>query len=358
MKYLNFLLPAATIAAFFSGCEKTGNPSAPDMSNGIYVVNEGTFMTNNGSITYFNPETGEIVNGVFETANNRPLGDVVQSFSVVGDTCGYIVVNGSAKLEIVSLKDFKSNTPPIAVAYPRFFLQTGSEKGYLSSGSMQGTIYVVNLLSRTIEDSITVGYGPEGMLMRNSKVIVANSGGWGVDSTLSIIDVETDAVSATLQVGKVPIDMVYDSDGYLWVYCKGYATYSWDPPYNLVSETDAILQKINSETNEIVWQQPVGKAGDYTASPPRIAISDDGHTVYYLRPDGLYSLNAAMPVQGAMFVPGSFYGMDVNPNNGDVYVFEASFTGNGTMKIYSNGGTPVLSGVVGIAPSGAVFHLE
>lgn len=352
------MLPAATIAALFSGCEKTGTPSATDMSKGVYIVNEGTFMTNNGSITYFDPNTGEIVNGVFESANNRALGDVVQSFSIVGDTCGYIVVNGSAKLEIVSLKNFKTNTPPIAVAYPRFFLQTGSEKGYLSSGSMQGTIYVINLSSRTIEDSIVVGYGPEAMLMRNNKVVVANSGGWSVDSTLSIIDVETDAVTATVQVGKVPIDMVYDMEGYLWVYCKGYATYSWDPPYNLISETDALLQKIHAETNVIVWQQTVGKAGDYTATPPRIAISDDGRTVYYLRPDGLYSVNAAMPEQGAMFVPGSYYGMDVNPGNGDVYLFEASFTGNGTMKIYDHDGVPVLTGFVGIAPSSAVFHLE
>jgi YVTN family beta-propeller protein len=355
---LNFLLPAAVITLLLSGCEKTENPVPADMSKGVYVVNEGTFMANNGSITYYNPETGETVSGVFESANNRVLGDVVQSFSVVGDTCGYIVVNGSGKLEIVRLKDFKSTSPPIAVDYPRFFLQTGSEKGYLSSGSMEGTVYVINLLNRSIEDSIAVGYGPEGMLLRNNTLLVANSGGWGVDSTLSMINTETDEVTAIVQVGKVPIDMVFDSEDYLWVYCKGYAAYSWDPPYDLISETDALLQKVNTETGEIVWQQPVGKAGDYTATPPRIAISADGQTVYYLRPDGLYKLDALAPQQGVIFVPGSFYGLDINPGNGDIYLFEASFTGNGTMHIHNSNGTMLSEVVVGIAPSSAVFHLQ
>ena len=66
-----------------------------------------------------------IQNGVFESANQRPLGDVVQSFAVVQDTTGYIVVNGSGKLEIVILRDFRASTAPIPVDYPRYFMQVG-----------------------------------------------------------------------------------------------------------------------------------------------------------------------------------------------------------------------------------------
>ena len=58
-------------------------------------------------------------------------------------------------------------------------------------------------------------------------------------------------------------------------------------------------------------------------------------------------------------IPGSYYGLEVNPSDGNIYVFEAiSFTGNGMMKIFDENGNSVAEGAVGIAPNGAVFNLN
>lgn len=356
----NILIPVVWTAFLFTGCESDDYPPmVADYSSGVYIVNEGSFQSNNGSISHFDPRSGIITNGIFEMANGRAVGDVVQSFAIVGDTLGIIIVNGSAKLEAVDLKSFNCITEPLPVNYPRSFLPVSHETGYLTGGSMQGYVYLISLDSFEKSDSIQVGYGPENMVMVNGLVYVVNSGGWSVDSTISVIDVTSHTLQDTIHTGKVPCDIAVDGSQNLWVYCKGEAVYNWEPPYNLISETDAMLQKIEIVSGNILWQGKAGMAGDYTATPPRMAVSSDGASIFYLRPGGVYKLDAASPViPSEPFITGSFYGLDVNPVAGDIYVFEAIFTGNGLMKIFNENGLPIAEGAVGIAPSGAVFHTE
>ena len=348
----------AAFALLFSGCEKNEDPpKETDYSQGIYIVNEGSFNSNNGSISFYDPLEGLIINGVFEAANGRVLGDVVQSFATVGDTTGFIVVNGSAKLEIIDLRTFKSIVEPIPVDYPRYFLPVTTENGYLSGGSLQGYVYRIDLKTFEIKDSIEVGKGPESMVQLYDMVFVVNSGGWDIDSTIHKIHTYDDRITDTIYVGKAPVDLTFDGSGNLWVYCKGQAVYSWEPPYDLISETDAMIQKVDITWGNILWQGTVGKAGDYTATPPRLSVSPDRQYLYYLRPDGVYQIDTGDPeIPETPLITGSFYGMDVNPDDGNIYVFEASFTGNGTMKIFNDSGTLLSEGTVGIAPSGAVFH--
>jgi hypothetical protein len=358
MKYTNLLSIATVLSAFFSACEKNGNPPLKaDYSNGIYIVNEGSFQSNNGSISYYDPVDGTIINNVFEAANGRALGDVVQSFATVGDTAGVIVVNGSAKIEVVDLRTFKTIVAPIPIAYPRYFLPATFTSGYLTAGNLQGYVYLIDLNTFEIQDSIKVGYGPETIIQLHDMVYVANSGGWGIDSTIHKIHLPYNKLNDTIYVGKAPVDMVFDASDNLWVYCKGQAIYSSVPPYNLISETDALIQKVDVTGGTILWQSEVGAAGDYTATPPRIAVSPGGESIYYLRPDGVYKIIANSPaIVVTPIIAGSFYGLDVNPDDGNIYVFVSSFTGNGTMKIFDENGIPSGEGTVGIAPNGAVFH--
>jgi hypothetical protein len=357
MKRTHLFLLLAIMILFFPGCENEQNtPDQADFTRGIYIINEGSFQSNNGSISYYDPIDGIITNGIFEAANGRPLGDVVQSFAKVSDTVGIIVVNGSEKLEVVDLKTFRTISEPIPVVYPRQFRQVTSNTGYLTGGSLLGYVYIMDLGTFEIIDSIEAGYGPDAVVSLDNMAFIANSGGWGIDSTIYKINTSNNQVIDTFQVGKAPADLVIDKDDRLWTYCRGQAVYNWDPPYNLISETDALLQKIDITSGNILWQAKVGRAGDYTASPPRIAVSPDGTFIYFLRPDGVYKISPGNPnLPDVPLITGSYYGMDVDPDDGNIFVFESVFTGNGTMSIYSEDGIPVAEGMVGVAPNGAVF---
>jgi YVTN family beta-propeller protein len=353
MKKLNFAVVLLYTFIISLSCEKNNNPEETSgYKNGIFIVNEGSYNSNNGSISFMDASNSIIVNDIFYTANGRSLGDIVQSFSVLNDSLGVIVVNHSAKLEIVRLSTFQAITEPLPVSYPRYFLPVTEMKGYVTSGSLAGKIYVLDLSSMTISDSIGVGFGPEVLLRLNNYVYVANSGGWGNDSTISVINTLTDHVFDTLFVGNVPSDLAFDEESYLWVYCKGFTNY-------IDIETDSYLQKIDPLTNSIIWQGKVGSAQDYLSVPAKLAISDDGTKLYYLRPDGVYQLDTSDPsIAEGPLIPGNYYGLDVNPENNRIFVFEATFTGNGTVKIFEPDGALFGQGAVGVGPNGAVFNLQ
>lgn len=359
MKIEKIFLTLVPVALFLVACiEEERKDESTGYRFGVFIVNEGSFLSNNGSVSFFNPDSGTLVNNLFETINGRPLGDVVQSMGFAGDKA-YIVVNGSGKVEIVDRETFETETEPILASYPRYFQAVDSQKGYLTSGNMQGYVYVIDLENDRIRDSIPVGFGPENMVKLGKYIYVANSGGWGIDSTLSMIDTGNDRVAGTLTVGDVPSDMALDGEYNLWVYCKGYAAYNSNPPYDLISETPSRLVKINPGTNTIRWEGIVGSAGDYAGTPPKLAVGSDGNTLFFLRPEGVYRINAGNPsLPGERILEGSFYGLEVNPLTGDLYIFQSSFTGNGTMLLVDPVTGDSESFTVGIGPSGAVFHLR
>lgn len=351
------ILLFAGIAVFAAACEIVSDePVVGLYGDGIYIVNEGFFNGNNGSLTYYKPENETLVNHIFEMANGRPAGDVIQSFATYGDSIGFIVSNNSGKVEVVDLKTFRTITQPLIASYPRYFLPVSGKKGYLSNGSMTGQIYVVDLMDFVISDTIPVGLGPESMVHIENKVYVCNSGGWSKDSTLSVINTATDMVEDTFYVGEVPGDIALDAERNIWVYCRGYAMYEWDPPYDLISETASYIQKIDPLSGNIIWAYETGKAGDYTLGLPKFAVSADGLYIYYLRPDGVYRISTTNPQPADQpVVTGSYYGIEVHPAFGDLYLFEASLSGQGIMHVYDASLQWVVSHEVGIMPNGAVF---
>jgi hypothetical protein len=101
-----------------------------DFTHGVYIINEG-FHASNGSISYFDP-LAAITNGILwqQTSVRWGCSSVV---AVVGDTAGFIVVNGSGKVEFVRLK-FQGYIGIVPVVYRDISAVTGQRM--LSAGSM------------------------------------------------------------------------------------------------------------------------------------------------------------------------------------------------------------------------------
>jgi YVTN family beta-propeller protein len=356
MRYLKILMLLAVCTALWVSCE-SGNDlkDTYDFSKGVYIINEGSFNSNNGSISYFNPDRNFMINNIFESVNGYAPGDVIQSFSVVNDSLGYLIANNSHKIEIVRLRTFEVARPSIVAIYPRYFMQVSETKGYISAftTNIHGYLYVVDLTTHSLTDSILTGAGPEIMIHLNNKLYVANSGGFYADSTIQVVNVATDEIEDTITVGKLPSDMVLDNNDHIWVYTRGYTNWS-------DIETPSYIQKINPESHEILWQAEVGMALDYMTLSPKMAINGNGTIIYYLRPDGVYNLQVSNPqIQASPLISGNFYGLEVNPIDGNIYVFEStSFSANGTLKIYDPSGVLITETMVGIGPNGATFNLD
>ena len=79
-----------------------------DLGDGsAYVLNEGTWGSNNSSLSRVDLASGTINNNIFSAANGRGLGDVAQDIVVSGGKA-YIAVSFSNTIEVVNLTDNKA----------------------------------------------------------------------------------------------------------------------------------------------------------------------------------------------------------------------------------------------------------
>ncbi len=350
LRKIGMLAMAITV---MSSCKKDqviddGGVVVPgEYENGYFITNEGNFGTGNGSISFVTDE-GTVENNVFESVNSFALGDVVQSMNIIGANA-YVLVNGSAKIEVATIADMKSVATIDAVS-PRYIAKVSDAKAYVTDWGING-VQVIDLATNTVSTTIACGTGPEGIAVSNGFAYVCNVGGFGLDSTVSIIDIETDMVVSTLTVGDKPNSAVVDANGAVWVLTGGYTEY--DANWNIVSETAGNLVKIVGNTVEATYAFAVGN------HPEDLVINSAGTTMYYS--DGnwskaVYAFDiSATQLPTATLINKSFYGLGCA--NGYIYGTDAvDFSQAGWSFKYTTEGAIVDSVQVGVIPGGYCFN--
>lgn len=355
------LLFVAVSIIFLISCKKENSNNVNNYidSGSALIVNEGGFTKNNGSISYISRDN-QVVNNIYEKANNgQTVGDVLQSFTRVGNI-GIICANNSQKVIFVDARTFKQlSTLTTGTDYPRFSFGVSSEKAYITNGSSNGTVLVVNLKTFAVAKTINVGNGPEEMLMSNGKVFVANSGGFGNDNTISIINTSTDAEVGRITVADYPTEMEKDAQGYLWVLCKGNVSY--DPPtYAPVRHSAAKLVRINPALNSIERQiELIPATADYSAAD-NLAISGDGSKLFVCVDAKVYQLPiTATALPATPVINRLFYGLDVHPFTDEIWGLDAgNFNEAGKIIRYNANAQVIDSFKVGIIPNAVYFNLN
>ncbi|MBN2709252.1 MAG: YncE family protein [Calditrichaceae bacterium] len=337
-------------AILIYGCKKDPNSPEPTPTQyGAYVLNEGNFGQSNGSISFFNLEKKEIENHIFEKVNGENPGDVVQSMTIIGDN-GYIVVNGSDKIEVISMKTWKKvktiNSP--AGSSPRHLLPVSETKAYITN-LYTASVSVLNLETDEITSSINVGLNPDEMTSSGNKVFVANNG-FGNDHTVSVIDITTDQVIKTIDVADNPTATFTDNNGDIHVLCTGRYP-AWDNPDDTGSKGGIYLIDASTET--------VKDSLSLTGFPTRL-VYDGETTGYFLRGSAVTSYSTeTVDIITDTLVSGNFYSLSVHPESGDLYLFDAlDYSQNGLLKIYSAEGIFQDSYETGIIPHKAIFLLS
>jgi len=353
------ILILTSIIALFSGCSEKIKSVSGVYEHGVIITNEGNRASNTGSVSYYNPSTDSIYNNIFELANNRILGDVVQSFTAVEDK-GFIVVNNSNKVEVVLLSNFKS-IGSIDATYPRYFMPVGSGKAYLTiNGTNPGEVLVLNTNTLAVTDTIVVGNQPENLLQVGSKVFVAN-GNWGNDSTVSVIDTYTDKVIKTITVGDGASNLVCVDGQTIWILCQGRKIYNAD--YSLVIyESDSHLVQIRASDYTILYSKVIGVKGDY-CNPYLLSYDKEGN-IYYVEADGVHKVSPSTtnPPDNLLIAWNnssgySIYGMNVDIYTSNIYIMEPKgFSAAGKFHIYNSLGQRIKTFTAGVAPNGAVRY--
>jgi DNA-binding beta-propeller fold protein YncE len=327
-------------------------PDSVSYKSGCFVINEGNYNWANASVTFINLKTGDVQQDIFGSANQRSLGDVAQSMTVFNGR-GYIVVNNSNKIEVVSLDDFKTIKTIQGFSSPRYFEVVDSTKAYVTN--LFGNISIVDLNSLEVTGTIETTDWTEGMVRYQQYVFITSIGKFSESTAVRkakvfIINTKQDKIVDSIMTGKEPMGIVIDKKEKIWVLCTG----GWD-----AFEPPALL-RVNPDLREV---EKAFIFDGNTGVPSRLCINPGKDTLYFLK-DGIFRMPVAsgtLPSQA--FIPSEgklFYGLDVDPYTGDLWTTNAvDYVQNGWVYQYNAAaGTLLKSYKAGRIPGSFAFSSE
>lgn len=330
-------------------CKKKKDPepvSGFTLSNGMLVLCEGLFQQNNSTLSWIDFNASTTHNDIFSAQIGRGLGDTGNDMIRYGSKL-YVLVNVSSTIEVVNAMTFKEiqQIPMVqsgTAKQPRYMLPHNG-KVYITC--FDGYVDVLDTASLTITQRIPVGLNPEGITLANNLIYVSNSGGLNtpeMDSTVSIIDPNTNLEIDRITVGMNPGAISADPNGNVYVIARGnHSTVPADlikieaslqttslgiePSYLANYGNQFLLVYKNSGTNHLRVFTP---GGDVLASSDLIDLS---------------------PIQ-------TFYGMHYIPSINQIAVFDAmSYVNSGKLRMYSASGSLLSTYSLGLNPSKLLY---
>ena len=227
------LLISCFVALFCFSCEKDNPPQPPadpgKYDNGLLVLNEGLYQQNNASVCYYSFADELVYMQSFSTENNRGLGDTANDFekyTLDGNEYIIIAVDVSSQVEIVDANSLVSVAQvPLfdgtSAREPRRIEVYGA-KAFVCC--FDGTVCVIDLVSKSVVNVIAVGANPDGMLKVDDQLYVSNSGGLNYpvyDSTIMVINMNTELVTDTIVTRINASKMIVDSEQEIYLLSQG-----------------------------------------------------------------------------------------------------------------------------------------
>ena len=320
--------------------------------NGVLILNQGGFGKGNASLSYLSIDSNTFQNNIFALVNSTiTLGDTGQDVGFYNEFA-YIVMNGSNTIEIVNRYTMAHvATISTGLSNPRYIVFNNG-KGYVSnwgngSSTSDDYIAIIDLSNNALLTPIAVVEGPEQMAIANGKLYVAHLGGFGVGSTVSVINLSTNAVSS-LSVGDAPNSLEISGET-LYVLSGGKP--SWTG-----SETAGKLSKINLSNDTVSGTIDFA----LTSHPSNLEISNSD--LFYTVDSDIFkaSVNTSTLPTTALFstTAQGVYGVySFEVENQKIYVGDAGdYSSDGKIYVYSSTGNLEISKTVGVVPAGFYFN--
>ena len=345
---LRHILTLAACLAAFAGCMKWDYGTTEDFQaseRGLFITNEGNFQYGNASLSCYDPETKHVENEVFFRANGFKLGDVAQSMTIRNGV-GWIVVNNSHVIFAIDVDTFKEVGRITNFTSPRYIHFLSDEKAYVTQ-LWDNRIFIVNPERYEITGYIecpgmTMESGSTEQMVQYGKYVYVNC--WSYQNRILKIDSETDEVVGELTVGIQPTSLVMDKNNKMWTITDGGYEGS---PYGYEAPS---LYRIDAEKFEIEKQFRF-ELGDW---PSEVQLNGTRDTLYWINDDIWRMQVEAERVPVRPFIEyrdTKYYGLTVDPRNGDVYVAAAiDYQQQGVVYRYTARGELVDRFFVGIIP--------
>ena len=357
MKQIKIIFSTLLSISFLMSCNPDPDhvdPSYPYLENGFLIMNEGAFSGGIGTLSFsFGDNSGfdSVRNDVFQEINGRSLGNLA-NYTLKDDSYIYVVMNGAATVEILDRITLESRGTITGFKSPRQVISLNDGYIYVSDWG-SNAVYKVDLSSSSIVDSLKNTNGPEGMFVADDKLFVANSGGYELDSTVSVYNLNSMSYEGNIQSGIKPLEIIDDAQGNLWVLCSGYSDWSGaggDRYSSLVNFDPKTLNILSFATNSILTDHPSELRSNSTGS--KLYFIQDSYNGNIIE----FSTNQIFPsYPNQVLISHPAYGLAIDRSSGSILVLDAlDYQSPGKALLYSESGAIIDSSQVGLIPAMAI----
>lgn len=325
MKKLYFFMAAVLI---LSGCKKEKPEILPtEASRPAFVLNEGSWGSNNAEISLLDLQNGEITVNWFSEANGRGLGDVAQDLIHYGNKL-YASVYMSNTIEVIDPSTGKSlKQIDMGQHGPRYLAAAGNK---IFVSCYDKTIVRIDTATLAIDATCRLsGMQPEQLCIVGENIYVCNAwqydnGGNAVyDSTLSVVNLNTFSEVDKISVGYNPNRLKAIDRHLLLVLCAG--DYASHPASALVVNLDTrsttpypVIANNMDVSNGSVYSYCTTYASDWSTTTTFYLDSTPILQQYCSTLSSAYGINID-PATGDILICNSAYGV-----NSDIYCFSAT----------------------------------
>lgn len=325
----------------------------------VFILNEGANNANNAGIAFYAPNgDADFVSDIFKKQNNAQLGSLGQSMIKYEDEI-YVAVNGSnyltklnaAGVELKRVSFVNDNDLSAGIRY------IDAENGYIYASFWGGTVAKINAKTLTVEAKLTgLGDNMEAVAICEDMLYVANSCSpdWNYYTEVKVINLRTFTLKETLTVASNPYRVMLEEEDKVFLISDDYASLDGyvlqmiDPANNnkvtkignatYMATKDGILYLVNSITTNWETNEAINTFFTYN-----IKTGQMNNTSFLKNaPDKLTST--------------TLYMLEVNDNNGDIYISTSDYKTNGTVYRFKKDGTFVEKfDAGGINPKSAIF---
>lgn len=310
--------------------------------NGFFILNDGGESAN-GSISFYHRDYKLVKNKIYQEANGMEnLGTKVNDIQLINGKA-YLVATGSNKVVIADPNTMVKIGEITGFRQPRKIIEVTPDKAYVSQWGYNadyGSIKVVDLNGNSIVDSIPTRLGPEEMLKLGNSVYVTNTGGDLIDSVLTKINISSDEVLRTINVGKTPTYIEADKNLNLWVLTRGVIINPNSPESNIPGE---LVRLTSDEVNLRITTRPA-------AGP--LSINRTRDKLYFVQNGWVYE-HAIEDTELALFpfIERFFSAFAIDPLNGNYMgTNPQDFINAGEMYLYDLEKNPLDTVEIGKGP--------
>lgn len=360
MRHFTLLVFSAALVAMAASCTKenasenlsfAGIEVEVGEHNGsgkLLILNEGAFP-GMSTLDLLDFKTNQYYADVFGQANPevaQGLGNTGNDMALVNGRL-WVLMNASNQVSVLDFPSCKLYKT-LEMESPRHIVVSGSYAYISSYGAAiygadptPGKVYRVNTADFSTSN-VEVGDQPEGLSVVGNKLFVANSGGYDYipDNRLTEIDLGTFTVTAQHEMPARNLNLMEHSGGKLWISTYGESTWAQDESGNWlqnmsVPKSLVSVDPSNAKATVIngVHADKMTLCGDYLYIIGNDAEMAGGWDLCLYKVDtrsaSVTKTAFSSSDLGRIIYP---YGLLANPDNGDLYICDASFTG--TSKVY------------------------